>query len=417
MKGFKICVVGLGYVGLPLAIHLAKSFKVYGFDVSEKRIANLSSGIDENGDVSEKELKGANIEYTSDASVIKNCDFVIVAVPTPISTNKKPDLSYLKSASSLVGRNLAKNSIVVFESTVYPGVTEDVCVPVIEKESGLKCGVDWKVGYSPERINPGDKVHTVDKITKVVAGMDKDSLEKIAFVYSKVTDVYKASSIKVAEAAKVIENTQRDLNIALVNELSLIFKRIGIDTLDVLEAAGSKWNFLDFKPGLVGGHCIGVDPYYLTYKAEEVGYIPQVILAGRKINDEMYLEVVRLLCEGLNKHGKAVNGSKILILGVTFKEDVKDSRNSKVADVILELERLGGEVLVNDPYFDEIKFDGLKKKVTPLEDIDKVDAVILASPHKEYKKLSIDDIKKWMKKPVIVDVKGVLGKDECVYRL
>ncbi len=417
MNKIKICVVGLGYVGLPLALSLAKSFEVYGFDVNKKRVSDLSNGIDKNHDVSVDNIKSLSLKFSSNPAVIKKCDFVIVSVPTPITKAKKPDLSYLESASKLIGKNLKKNSIVVFESTVYPGVTEEVCLPIIEKESGLKCGRDWKIGYSPERINPGDKEHTINTTTKVVSGMDNDSLEKIAFVYSHVTKVHKVSSIKVAEAAKVIENTQRDLNIALVNELSLIFKKMGIDTLEVLEAAGTKWNFLHFRPGLVGGHCIAVDPYYLTHKAEELGYRPQVILAGRKINDEMYLEVVRLLVEGLNKHGKSVKDSKVLILGGTFKENVNDSRNSQVEDIIVELERLGAVVLLNDPLFkDVIRFENFSYKITPLKTIRDIDAVILAVPHKEYGSLTIDKIKSWMKDPVIIDVKGFLGKHDGVYR-
>lgn len=417
MNKIRVCVVGLGYVGLPLALSLAKSFEVYGFDVNKKRVSDLSKGIDNNNDVSVDDIKALSLKFSSNPSVIKTCNFIIATVPTPITKAKKPDLSYLESASKLIGKNLKKESIVVFESTVYPGVTEEVCLPVIEKESGLKCGRDWKIGYSPERINPGDKKHTINTVTKVVAGMDKDSLDKIAFVYSRVTNVYKAPSIKVAEAAKVIENAQRDLNIALVNELSLIFKKMGIDTLEVLEAACTKWNFLPFRPGLVGGHCIAVDPYYLTHKAEELGYIPQVILAGRKINDEMYLEVVRLLIEGLNKHGKSVKDSKVLILG-TFKENVKDSRNSQVENIIVELKRLGAVVLLNDPLFkDEIRFENFSYNITPLEKIRNVDAVILAVPHKEYDSLTIDKIKFWMKEPVIIDVKGFLGKHDGVYRL
>jgi UDP-N-acetyl-D-galactosamine dehydrogenase len=351
---------------------------------------------------------------------MKECNFIIVAVPTPVDKANNPDFGPLKSSSEIVGKNLKKGSIVVFESTVYPGATEEVCVPIIEKESGLKCGLDWKIGYSPERINPADTEHSVDKITKVVSGMDLESLEKIAFVYSQVTKVYKASSIKVAEAAKVIENTQRDLNIALINELSLIFKRMNIDTLEVLEAAGTKWNFLPFRPGLVGGHCIGVDPYYLTYKAEELGYHPQVILAGRRINDSMPFEVVRLVVEGLNKNKKAIAGSKVLVLGATFKENVRDARNSKVADIIKELERLGAEVILNDPLFENdgfVRFDGENKKITRLEEINKVDAVIIAVSHKEYKILSEERIRTWMDKPIIVDVKGILKKAKDVSRL
>jgi len=420
IEDFKICVVGLGYVGLPLALVLAKKFSVYGFDINKSRIEDLSQGIDKNKETLGENLKNSTIKFSFNPEIMKECNFIIVAVPTPVDKANNPDFGPLKSSSEIVGKNLKKGSIVVFESTVYPGATEEVCVPIIEKESGLKCGLDWKIGYSPERINPADTEHSVDKITKVVSGMDLESLEKIAFVYSQVTKVYKASSIKVAEAAKVIENTQRDLNIALINELSLIFKRMNIDTLEVLEAAGTKWNFLPFRPGLVGGHCIGVDPYYLTYKAEELGYHPQVILAGRRINDSMPFEVVRLVVEGLNKNKKAIAGSKVLVLGATFKENVRDARNSKVADIIKELERLGAEVILNDPLFENdgfVRFDGENKKITKLEEISKVDAVIIAVSHKEYKILSEERIRAWMDKPIIVDVKGILKKAKDVLRL
>jgi UDP-N-acetyl-D-glucosamine/UDP-N-acetyl-D-galactosamine dehydrogenase len=416
---FKICVVGLGYVGLPVAIALAKHFPVVGFDVNEKRVKTLSKGIDYNNDVPAGDISRAKINYTANPSIIKKSNFIIVAVPTPINDAKKPDMKYLESASLLVGKNLKKGSVVVFESTVYPGATEEVCVPIIEKESGLKCGFHWAIGYSPERINPGDTVHTVETITKVVAGMDKRSVDKIDFVYSQITKTFKASSIKVAEAAKVIENTQRDLNIALVNELSLIFKKLGIDTLEVLEAAGTKWNFLNFKPGLVGGHCIGVDPYYLTYKAESIGYIPQVILAGRRVNDNMHLEVVRLISEGLNRYAKPLKGSKVLILGGTFKENVKDARNSRIGDIVVELQRMNAEVIINDPFFEggTINFDHVSIKTTSLSQIKKVDAVIIAVAHDKYVQLSLDTIRSWMDKPVIVDVKGVFPKSKDIFRL
>src|SRR4030042_5882859 len=306
----KICVGGLGYVGLPLALALAKKFDLTGFDINKERVNQLASGIDINNETLGQDLKKSKMKFTSDEKEINKCDFVIVAVPTPINKAKKPYLTALESASALVGKNLKKGAIVVFESTVYPGATEEICVPIIEKESGLNCGKDWKIGYAPERINPGDKEHSIDKIVKVVAGMDNETLEKIAAVYSKVTKVYKAASIKVAEAAKVIENTQRDLNIALINELSLIFKKMGLDTLDALEAAGTKWNFLKFKPGLVGGHCIGVDPYYLTYKAEELGYHPQVILAGRAINDSMGKYIAEQTVKQLVKCGNVVQNAR-----------------------------------------------------------------------------------------------------------
>jgi UDP-N-acetyl-D-galactosamine dehydrogenase len=377
----------------------------------------LSDGMDQNNDVDAGELKITKAKFSSDPKSISESEFIIVAVPTPVDSAKVPDLSPLEKASRTVGENLRKGAIVVFESTVYPGVTEDICVPIIESSSNLKCGMEWKVGYSPERVNPGDNKHSLEKITKIVSGMDAESLEKIAFVYSKVTSIYKAPSIKVAEAAKVIENIQRDVNIALVNELSLVFKRIGIDTYDVLEAAGTKWNFLKFSPGLVGGHCIGVDPYYLTYRAEELGYHPRLILAGRAINDEMAFEVVRLLVEGLNKKSKPVNGSKILILGATFKENVKDIRNSKVGDIVYELQRLGAKVILHDPLIEEAKFEHSTIPITPLEKVGQVDGVILAVPHAKFSELTLDKIKGWMNQPLIVDVKGILGKDPCLYRL
>lgn len=415
---FKVCVVGLGYVGLPLALALDKKFEVYGFDVNTKRIQTLRDGIDINGESLGEDLTAAKIEYSDSPEIISKSNFIIVGVPTPITEAKTPDLKYLKSASEMVAKNIQKGAIVVFESTVYPGVTEEYCAPIIEEVSGLKCGVDFKVGYSPERINPGDHEHTVDKITKVVSGMDADSLEKISFVYGQVTKTFEATSIKVAEAAKVIENTQRDLNIALVNELSLIFKKMNIDTLDVLEAAGTKWNFLNFRPGLVGGHCIGVDPYYLTHKAKELGYNPQVILAGRRINDNMPKEVVRLVLEGLNKNKKPMNGSKVLVLGATFKENVTDARNSKVEDIIVELERLGADVMLNDPMFEgEVRYEHFSKELTSLDDAKDIDAVIYAVPHDAYNGLDLAKIKAMMKDPVIVDIKGVLGKDEAVMRL
>lgn len=419
-KDFKICCVGLGYVGLPLALALSKHFEVYGFDVDEKRIETLKEGIDVNGESLGQDIKECAVEFSSDEAVISKANFIIVGVPTPITKIKKPDLSFLKRASKMIGQNLSKGSVVVFESTVYPGATEEYCAPIIEKESGFKCGVDWKIGYSPERINPGDLEHTIDKVVKVVSGMDDETLKKISFVYSQITKVHEASSIKVAEAAKAIENAQRDLNIAFVNELSIIFKKMNIDTLEVLEAAGTKWNFLNFKPGLVGGHCIGVDPYYLTYKSEELGYIPEVILAGRRINDSMHKEIIRILTEELNKNKKPINGSNILILGATFKENVKDARNSKVENIIQDLKKLGANIQINDPlYKDEITFDHATIKNTNLNDINKnkqLDAVIYAVPHKEYE-LNTSQIESWMKQPIIIDIKGKLQKTQNVFRL
>src|SRR5690606_17766385 len=349
-----IAGVGLGYVGLPIAAHLGTKGAVTGFDLNAGRIEELKKGFDRNRDLEAKEFEDIQTRFTSDPADLGKADFLIVTVPTPVDGANRPDFTPLRKASATVGKNLSNGSIVVFESTVYPGATEEICVPILERESGLKCGADFKVGYSPERINPGDHEHTFTKITKVVAGMDAETLETIASVYASVVTagVYKAASIKVAEAAKVIENTQRDVNIALVNELALIFQRAGIDTRDVLDAAGTKWNFLRFQPGLVGGHCIGVDPYYLTHKAEELGYIPQVILSGRRINDGMGAYVARELVRQVLADGKVRfdNGKPVVtVLGLTFKEDVPDLRNSKVVDVIAELKAHGFEVQVVDP--------------------------------------------------------------------
>lgn len=330
-----IGIVGLGYVGLPVAVAFGKEHQIVGFDINENRISTLKQKIDYTNEVTTEELEEASIEFTSDASKLKKTDFIIVAVPTPINEHNQPDLTPLVKASEEVGKNLSKGTIVVFESTVYPGATEEVCIPVLERFSGMKCGMDFFVGYSPERINPGDKKHTFTTIIKVVSGQNPEVLEIVADTYASVVKagVHRASSIKVAEAAKVIENTQRDVNIALMNELALIFDRLGIDTTEVLEAAGTKWNFLNFSPGLVGGHCIGVDPYYLTYKAQAVGYQPDVILAGRRINDELGKFIARTLVKKLIKAGIVVQGATVTVLGLTFKENVPDLRNSKVIDV------------------------------------------------------------------------------------
>ncbi len=357
-KDAKIGIVGLGYVGLPLAAAFGRIVDVIGFDIHEEKVKELIDGYDATGELTTEDLKTTTIDYTTDSSNLKRVDFIVVTVPTPIDENNNPDLSPMEKASITIGQNLKQGSIVVYESTVYPGVTEDICIPILERESGLKCGVDFKVGYSPERINPGDKVHTVDKIVKVVSGMDQETLETVAGVYELVVTagVHRASSIKVAEAAKVIENTQRDLNIALINELALIFNKLDIPTQDVLAAAGTKWNFLKFTPGLVGGHCIGVDPYYLTHKAEQIGYLPQVILAGRRINDGMGKYVAENTVKQMIQSGKVIKGSRVLVLGLTFKEDVPDIRNTKVVDIVSELSDYGVDVLIHDP---------LAKKKTP----------------------------------------------------
>jgi len=355
LKNVKICVMGLGYVGLPLAVLFAKKFNVVGFDVNPKRIEELKRGLDKTGEVTEEELQNCNIEFSSNEEVIKGCDVVIVAVPTPIDKLKDPDLSYVKKASQIVGRNLRKGTVVVYESTVWPGLTEEVCVPILEKESGLKWKEDFFVGYSPERVNPGDKEHTIEKIVKVVAGDTPETAKFLAELYGSVikAGVYVAPDIKTAEAAKVIENIQRDINIALMNELALIFHRLGIDTREVLKAAGTKWNFLKFEPGLVGGHCIGVDPYYLAYRARESGYIPQLILAGRGINEGIPKFIAEETVKLLAKAGKPINNSRVLVLGFTFKENVPDVRNTKVYDLIKELWEFGISTVIYDPIADE----------------------------------------------------------------
>src|SRR6056297_1014319 len=350
-KKEKISLVGLGYVGMPIAVAFAKKCDVIGFDVNAAKIESYKKGIDVTKEVGNEALRETSVFFTTNPEDLKQAKFHIVAVPTPIKKDKTPDLTPVISASETLGENLTQGSIVVYESTVYPGVTEEVCKPILEEKSGLKCGVDFKIGYSPERINPGDQVHRLETIVKVVSGMDEESLETIAKVYELVIEagVYRAESLKVAEAAKVIENSQRDVNIAFVNELAIIFEKMGIDTLSVLKAAGTKWNFLNFKPGLVGGHCIGVDPYYLTYKAAELGYHSQVILSGRRINDNMGAFVAQNTVKQMIKADKNIKGSTVAIMGITFKEDCLDVRNSKVVDIIDELKEYGVKVIIHDP--------------------------------------------------------------------
>jgi len=414
----KIAVVGLGYVGLPVAVAFGKKGRIIGFDINEHRINTLKQGIDYTKEVESQDLLEADIDFTNDPSRLCEADFIIVAVPTPITETKQPDLTPLMKASETVGSNLQKGAIVVYESTVYPGATEEVCVPVLEKASGLKAGVDFFVGYSPERINPGDKEHTFTKITKVVSGQNDEVLEIIAGVYGSVVEagVYRASSIKVAEAAKVIENTQRDLNIALMNELAIIFDKLGIDTEEVLEAAGTKWNFLSFTPGLVGGHCIGVDPYYLTHKAESVGYHPEVILAGRRINDNMGKFIATSLVKQMIHKNMPIQGAKVTILGLTFKENVPDLRNSKVIDVIRELQEFGVEVQVTDALAD--KDEAVREYGIELVDYDKLipaDAVVLAVPHDEYVEKGWEQFDRLLKhgNGIVVDIKSKLEKETC----
>lgn len=390
-KNKKLCVIGLGYVGLPIALEFAKKFSVIGFDINPKRVELMKQGIDPSKELESSAFEGCEIEFTADIEAIREATFYVVAVPTPINEHKNPELKPLLAASETVGKVLKHGDYVVFESTVYPGCTEEDCVPVLEKVSGLKFKEDFKVGYSPERINPGDKEHTLTKITKVVSGCDDESAEEIAKIYGEIitAGIHKASSIKVAEAAKIIENTQRDVNIALMNELSIIFNKMDINTYDVLEAAGTKWNFLRFSPGLVGGHCIGVDPYYLTHKASELGYHSKVILSGRSINDKMGALIARDVVQHLIRQDKSLKQCKVLVMGTTFKENVADIRNSKVVDVINELKSYLVNVDVTDPHADpeevlhEYGFDLMEKLSNDY------DAIILATNHKEY--LDLDE--------------------------
>ena len=414
----KIGVVGLGYVGLPVAVAFGEKMPVIGFDISKKRVISLKEGIDYTGEISKEKLVKADIDYTCDEKKLSSCNFIIIAVPTPINPDKTPNLDAVIEASKIVGRNLVKCSFVVYESTVYPGVTEDICVPILEKESGLRCGIDFKIGYSPERINPGDRVHRLEKIKKVVSGMDEETLDIIAKVYGLIIEagIYKAESIRVAEAAKVIENAQRDINIAFMNELSIIFNELGIDTQAVLRAANTKWNFLQFTPGLVGGHCIGVDPYYLTYKAEQIGYHSQIILAGRKINDDMGKYVAENTLKLLIKADRQIKGCKVLVMGITFKENCPDIRNSKVIDIINELKKYGIKVKVVDPLAEESEVQreyGIK--LSKLEDVTDVDAVVFAVPHEKFKDITLKDLSKIYRddKLVLIDIKGMFDRKEA----
>ena len=415
----KVSLVGLGYVGMPIAVAFARKIKVVGFDLNEEKIKLYQNGVDPTNEVGDEVIKNSTVDFTADASKLREAKFHIVAVPTPVKSDHTPDLSPVEGASRILGQNLTKGSIVVYESTVYPGVTEDICVPILERESGLKCGVDFKIGYSPERINPGDKVHRLETITKIVSGMDEETLDTVAKVYELVVDagVYRAESIKVAEAAKVIENSQRDINIAFMNELSIIFHKMGIDTLEVLNAAGTKWNFLPFKPGLVGGHCIGVDPYYLTYKSEELGYHSRIILSGRRINDEMGKYVAESLVKNLIKVSIPVKGAKVAILGFTFKENCPDTRNTKVIDIYNELGEYDIHPLVVDPAADADEAKRLYGiSFGTMDDVKDMDAVIVAVAHDAFKKLSKADFDKLYKsgntKKVLIDIKGLLNKAE-----
>ena len=413
----KISLVGLGYVGMPIAVAFARRVKVIGFDLNEEKIRLYQSGVDPTREVGDEAIKETAVEFTADPTRLKEAKFHIVAVPTPVNDDHTPDLTPVEGASRLLGQNLTKGSIVVFESTVYPGVTEEICVPILEKESGLTCGVDFKIGYSPERINPGDKVHRLETITKIVSGMDEETLDEVALVYELVVEagVHRAESIKVAEAAKVIENSQRDINIAFMNELSIIFNKMGIDTKAVLEAAGTKWNFLPFSPGLVGGHCIGVDPYYLTYKAEQLGYHSQIILSGRRINDDMGQDVAESVVKNLIKAGLPVNGARVAVLGFTFKENCPDTRNTKVIDIYQELGEYGITPIVVDPVADAeeahrlygITFEGL-------EQVKDMDAIIIAVAHDEFMRISQEDMAGFFnpanKIRVLADIKGIYNR-------
>lgn len=412
----KISVVGLGYVGMPLAIAFAKKAEVIGVDINSWKIEQYHKGIDVTNEVGDKAIKETTAHFTDDTAAIKDAKFHIVAVPTPINGDKSPNLDPVIGASKTVGKNLTKGSIVVYESTVYPGVTEDICIPILEEESGLKCGKDFKVGYSPERINPGDKVHRLETIVKIVSGMDDESLDIIAKTYEMIIEagVHRAESIKVAEAAKVIENSQRDINIAFMNELAIVFDKMGINTDHVLKAAGTKWNFLNFTPGLVGGHCIGVDPNYFIYRAEQLGYHSQIILSGRKINEQMAAFVAENTVKKLIKADKKVKGAKVGIMGVTFKENCPDVRNSKVLELIDELDEYDIKTIVYDPVADqdELKHES-EVELSGKEDLIDLDAVIFAVAHNEFKDLTIDEIDKFfLDEKIMIDVKTMFEEEE-----
>ncbi|MXQ72770.1 nucleotide sugar dehydrogenase [Clostridiaceae bacterium DONG20-135] len=417
-KEAQLSLIGLGYVGMPIAVAFSQKVKVIGFDVNEDKVNLYKQGIDPTKEVGNDVVKNCNVNFTSDEKALKDSIFHIVAVPTPVKSDHTPELRPVISASHTVGRNLTKGSIVVYESTVYPGVTEEICIPILEAESGLKCGLDFKVGYSPERINPSDEVHKLNNITKIVSACDEEALEEIAKVYELVVEVgvYKAESIKVAEAAKVIENSQRDINVAFMNELSIIFNKLGIDTQAVLKAAGTKWNFLNFYPGLVGGHCIGVDPYYLTYKAESVGYHSQIILSGRRINDEMGKYIAENTIKHLIKADINIKNSKIGILGFAFKENCPDTRNTKIIDIIDELKEYGVVPIVVDPVADmEEAKDLYGINLKPMSELVNLDALIIATQHHEFKnikKQSFDSM--FNDKRILIDVKGILDKHEYV---
>lgn len=416
-KEESISLVGLGYVGMPIAVAFSRKVNVIGYDLNENKIQLYKSGIDPTNEVGNDAIKNCTVDFTTDETKLREAKFHIVAVPTPVNDDHTPDLTPVEGASRILGRNLTRGSIVVFESTVYPGVTEDVCVPILEKESGLKCGVDFKIGYSPERINPGDKVHRLETIKKIVSGMDDETLDVVAKVYELVVEagVHRAESIKVAEAAKVIENSQRDINIAFMNELSIIFNKMGIDTQSVLKAANTKWNFLNFYPGLVGGHCIGVDPYYLTYKAEMLGYHSQIILSGRRINDDMGKYVAENVVKKLIAADKAVRNARVAILGFTFKENCPDTRNTKIIDIVNELREYGIEPMIADPTADAEEAKKLYGvEFANMSEIKNMDAVVLAVAHTEFKSLTMEQIDALYGegKKIMIDVKGLFNRKE-----
>ena len=416
----KIALVGLGYVGMPIAVAFAKKVKVIGFDLNESKINLYKSGVDPTKEVGDEEIRNTTIQFSSDETILKEAKFIVVAVPTPVNNDHTPDLTPIISASTIVGRNLVKNAIVVYESTVYPGCTEDICIPILEKESGMKCGVDFKVGYSPERINPGDKVHRLENIHKIVSAIDKQALEEIENVYNLVIEVgtYPVSSIKTAEAIKVVENSQRDINIAFMNELAMVFDRMGIDTNEVVDGMNTKWNALGFRPGLVGGHCIGVDPYYFTYEAERLGYHSQIILNGRIVNDSMGAYVADAAIKQLIRVGKAPKNSRVVILGLTFKENCPDVRNSKVIDIIKHLESYDIIPIVVDPWSN--KEEAMKEygiELRKIDDIREVDCIIVAVGHDEFKLMSLDELNNFfregaMHEKVLIDVKGLYKIEE-----
>lgn len=417
----KLSVVGLGYVGMPIAVAFSKKVDVVGFDLNEAKINLYKQGKDPTNEVGDEAIKATSVEFTSDEAMLKKAKFHIVAVPTPVNADHTPDLTPVEGASRIVGRNLTKGSVVVFESTVYPGVTEDICVPILEKESGLRCGKDFKVGYSPERINPGDKVHRLENIKKIVSGMDEEALEEIRNVYNIVIEVgtYPVSSIKTAEAIKVVENSQRDINIAFVNELAMVFDRMNIDTNEVVDGMNTKWNALGFRPGLVGGHCIGVDPYYFTYEAEKLGYHSQIILSGRKVNDGMGQFVADAAIKQLILANKAPKTAKIAVFGLTFKENCPDTRNSKVEDILKRLREYGIEPLVTDPCADtEDAKEEYGIELVPVCELSELDCIILAVAHDEFKEMSLESIGKLFKngdnsQKVLIDVKGIYNIGEA----